>query len=221
MSLARFFIGLGMFFCAIVVFPRSADAGFLYGQVEVNTKDHRPLGDLSGVVVYLKEVNGNKGFSPAKGRLSMASENMRFNPEILPVLEGSSVVFPNNEDMIHNAFSVSDAKKFDFGRYGFGEENSALFDKPGPVTVYCKIHPRMTGYILVLENPFFTMTDEKGNYTLKGVPIGNYKAVAWFPFGESQEKKADLTQGEKAEVDFSLVKMRNSNPRKNPAEKKR
>jgi plastocyanin len=166
------------------------------------------------VVVYLKEVNGNKGFSAPKGGPSMASEDMKFTPEILPILVGTSVVFPNKDDTIHNAFSISDAKKFDLGRYGYGEENSVHFDKPGSVFVYCKIHPHMTGYILVLENPYFTLTDGKGNYSIPNVPAGNYTVVSWFPFGDSQTKKVDLTQDTKARADFSLVKLRSSNPRK-------
>lgn len=221
MVLVRFFSPLFILWWASAApAAMAASKGIIYGKVEIQSKNHQPLGNSSGAVVYLKEVNGNKGFSPSGSRPSMASENMRFTPEVLPVLAGTSVVFPNNDDMIHNAFSISEAKKFDFGRYGYGEENSALFDKPGLVSVYCKIHPKMAGYILVLSNPYFTVTDKEGNYSLEGVPAGNYTLVCWFPYGDSQEKKVDLTQETKAEADFSLLKLRATNPRKNTADKK-
>ena len=210
-SYALFFLGFAW------VVP--AESGVLFGKVEIRSKNQQPLGVNSGVVVYLKEVNGNKGFS-SKTRPAMASENMKFSPDILPILVGTSVVFPNKDDSIHNAFSTSEAKKFDFGRYGYGEENSVSFDKPGVVNVFCKIHPQMAGTILVLENPYFTTTDENGNYTLKDIPAGNYTLVSWFPFGNSQEKKVELTKESKTEADFSLVKLRNSNPRKTTAAKK-
>ncbi len=194
-------------------------AGVLAGRVEIRSKNQQPLGDNSGVVVYLKEVNGNKGFAAMKGKPSMASENMKFAPAILPILVGTSVVFPNKDDTIHNVFSASDAKKFDFGRYGYGEENSIRFDKPGVVNIYCKIHPLMAGTILVLENPFFAATDEQGRYSITGIPPGSYQAVCWFPYGEAQVKQVELSGDSKTEADFSLVKLRNANPRKKPAEK--
>lgn len=208
--------------CSVAAVPaaRAGSTGTLHGRVEVRSKDNKPLGNNSGVVVYLKEVNGNKGFSASKGGPSMASENMKFAPEVLPVLVGTSVVFPNKDETIHNAFSISEPKKFDLGRFGYGEENSVRFDNPGSVNVYCKIHPRMTGYILVLANPYFTTTDEKGNYSIKDIPVGTYTAVSWFPYGDSQEKKVAVTQDQKGETDFSLVKVRNANARKSQSGKK-
>lgn len=206
---------------ALLLAFTTADPGFagnLSGQVQIVTKNGQTLGDNSGVVVYLKEVNGNKGFSP-KGDPSMASQDMQFAPSVVPILVGTSVAFPNKDDAIHNAFSASDAKKFNLGRYGFGESNSVRFDKPGLVNVYCKIHPKMAGYILVLENPYFTMTDKDGNYTLKDVPAGTYKVECWFPFGDPQEQKVEVA-GSGAQAHFKLVKVRNSNPRNSAAAKK-
>src|SRR5690349_1612880 len=75
------------------------------GRVEIHTKGGQSTGNNAGVVVYLKEVNGNKGFSASSKGPSMASENMKFAPEVLPVLVGTSVVFPNKDDTVHNAFS--------------------------------------------------------------------------------------------------------------------
>ena len=206
---------LSLFLCLAVAVPVFAGST-VSGRVEIHAKGGTSVSNNSGVVVYLKEVNGNKGFSGSDGP-SMASENMKFSPEVLPVLVGTSVVFPNKDDTVHNAFSISPAKKFDLGRYGYGEQNSVRFDTPGPVNVYCKIHPKMSGYILVLANPYFTVTDEEGNYSIKNVPAGNYTLVSWFPYGDSQEKKVNLAADTKA--DFSLVKLRNSNPRKMPASK--
>src|SRR5579872_4073908 len=157
----------------------SANGGTLSGRVEIKTKNNQPVENYTGVVVYLKEVNGNKGFSPAKDNPSMASENMEFNPWVVPVLAGTSVVFPNKDDAIHNAFSVSKPKKFDLGRYGYGEQNIVLFDKPGAVYVFCKIHPKMNGCVLVLGNPYFTLVDKNGNYSLRDVPPGQYTIVGW------------------------------------------
>ncbi len=198
--------------------PSAAGAGptgTLQGQVRINTPNHQTLADCSGVVVYLKEVNGNKGFAPPKDEPSMASKDMKFVPEVLPILVGTSVAFPNWDEVLHNAFSTSKTKIFDLGRYGYGESNEVHFTQTGTLNVLCKNHPKMAGYIVVLGNPYFTQTDKKGNYSLKNIPIGSYTLVTWFPYGAGQEKKVVLAAEGQKVVDFSLIKLRNVNSRKN------
>ncbi len=48
---------------------------------------------------------------------------------------------------------------------------------PGLVT--CDIHPWMNAYWLVLDNPYFAVTDEKGNFEIKNAPAGTQKVVVW------------------------------------------
>jgi len=48
---------------------------------------------------------------------------------------------------------------------------------PGPVS--CSIHPWMQAYWLVLDHPYFAITDEKGNFEIKNVPAGTQKVVVW------------------------------------------
>jgi hypothetical protein len=48
---------------------------------------------------------------------------------------------------------------------------------PGPVT--CNIHPWMQSYWMVLDHPYFAVTDEKGNFEIKNAPAGTQKVVVW------------------------------------------
>ena len=189
--------------------------GEISGQVKILTADNQPTGDNSGVVVYIREVNQNKGFKASKTPLSMASENMEFEPGILPILVGSSVVFPNHDDTKHNAFSLSKSNPFDLGVYNRGQGKKVVFKNPGQVNVNCNLHPHMAGYILVLENPYFTVTDDKGGFSIKNVPAGEYSVVCWFPYGFIQEHSVAVKASEKAGVDFELVKVRDEVPHKN------
>ncbi len=50
-------------------------------------------------------------------------------------------------------------------------------DKPGKVG--CDIHSWMEAYWLVLDNPYFAVTDEKGNFEIKDAPAGDQKVVVW------------------------------------------
>jgi hypothetical protein len=49
--------------------------------------------------------------------------------------------------------------------------------QPGELT--CDIHPWMKAYWMVLDNPYFAVTDDKGNFEIKNVPSGAQKVVVW------------------------------------------
>ncbi|MDP9004745.1 MAG: hypothetical protein M3N12_08135, partial [Verrucomicrobiota bacterium] len=66
-------------------------------------------------VVYLQ---GSFPPAPApKTPAQVAQKNIAFAPDLLPVLVGSSVEFPNMDETYHNVFSYSKIKRFDLGRY--------------------------------------------------------------------------------------------------------
>ena len=90
--------------------------------------------------------------SNSKTPAQMAQKNIAFAPDLLPVLVGTTVEFPNMDETYHNVFSYSKTKRFDLGRYRKDEKaTTVVFDKPGAVTIHCEIHERMRGTILVLE----------------------------------------------------------------------
>jgi hypothetical protein len=76
-------------------------------------------------------------------------------------------------------FSLSRARTFDLGRYARGSSKNVVFPAAGLVQVFCHIHADMSGYILVLDNPFFVQPDENGRFALDGIPPGEYRLVAW------------------------------------------
>ena len=89
--------------------------------------------------------------------------------------------FPNLDDTYHNIFSYSSAKRFDLGRYRSDERPipSVLFDVAGMVTVRCDIHEHMRAIILVLDTPYFVMSDPAGVYRLEGLPAGQFVLKVW------------------------------------------
>ncbi len=110
----------------------------------------------------------------------VAQHRAEFFPHVLPVLAGTTVEWPNNDDIYHNVFSVSDAKQFDLDLYkGNPPEKRVTFDKPGKVDVFCSIHANMHCIVLVMANPYFAVTDDGGHYTITNVPPGTYHLKAW------------------------------------------
>ena len=134
----------------------------------------------------------------------VTQKDLTFIPALLPVRVGTKVEFPNLDDTYHNIFSYSPAKRFDLGRYRPEERPvpSQVFDKQGLVTLRCDIHEHMRGLILVLNTPYFVMTDTAGHFRLSGLPAGHYTLKAWIDSRTTREKPVDLKNGQALHVDF-------------------
>jgi plastocyanin len=134
--------------------------------------------EMRDFVVYIK--GPVPGAKPVRPMEEIHQKNATFVPHILPVMVGTEVEFPNDDNIFHNVFSKSDAAKFDLGLYKKGDPPSRVpFTNVGEVDVFCSIHARMSCIILVLENPYFAVTDARGRYTITNVPPGTYTLVAW------------------------------------------
>ena len=134
----------------------------------------------------------------------VAQKDLTFIPALLPVRAGTKIEFPNFDDTYHSVFSYSPAKRFDLGRYRPDERPipSKVFDMPGLVTLRCDIHEHMRGLILVLDTPYFTITDTEGRFRLSGLPSGHYLLKAWVDSKTTREQAVDLKQGATLHVDF-------------------
>jgi len=135
----------------------------------------------------------------------VAQHGAMFTPHVLPIAVGTTVEWPNDDDIYHNVFSMSDAKQFDLGLYkGNPPSKRVTFDKPGRVDVFCSIHENMHCIILVLENPYFASTDENGNYKIPNVPPGTYELKAWQERLPADEKEIIVPTNGEVRTDFTL-----------------
>jgi plastocyanin len=152
-------------------------------------------------IVYLE---GNFPRPSALPKTDVAQKDLAFLPSLLPVRVGTTVEFPNLDDTYHNIFSYSPAKRFDLGRYRPEERPipSVVFDKPGLVTLRCEIHEHMRGLILVLDTPYFILTDADGWFRLSGLPAGRYTLKAWIDSKTTRQQPVELKSGATAHVDF-------------------
>jgi plastocyanin len=118
--------------------------------------------------------------------IAIDQRNLAFAPHVLAVRVGTSVDFPNNDRVFHNVFSFKDGKKFDLGMYPSGvKAKPVVFDRPGLSRIFCNIHPNMAAYVMAVDTPYYTISDEHGTFTLSGVPPGTYTYHAWRPGGDT------------------------------------
>jgi plastocyanin len=195
----------------ILNLPGQVFAGNISGTVNA-----KGLRSPANVLVFLTKASPvSVGLSGAK--FIMDQRNLTFIPHILPVLVGSTVHFPNNDKVSHNVFSLSRAKKFNLGSYKPGDAKNVLFDKPGIVELRCDVHAEMSAYIMVMKNPYWAITDKKGNfkipdpehmeqYGIKGIENltpGRYFIRTWHEKLKTRKVAVDVP--ENGEVSTQLV----------------
>jgi len=133
-------------------------------------------------------------------------EGIEFRPRVLAIPVGSTVKFPNGDDVFHNVFSYSKAERFDLGRYPKGESKSVTFGRKGQVDVRCEVHDHMRSYVHVFDHPYYAVAGEDGSYAIPKVPPGTYTLVAWKEFFDPVRQEIAVKAGG-AKIDVTLARL--------------
>jgi hypothetical protein len=123
-----------------------------------------------------------------------------FIPHVSVVPVGTRVEFPNNDNVFHNVFTEYHSSKFDLGMYPRGVSKFQVFDRPGLAVIMCSVHPDMCAYIMVVDTPYYAITDKAGRYSISGMPDGQYKVSVWHESGAKASLTASVAGGGKFDV---------------------
>jgi plastocyanin len=146
-------------------------------QVQVGDSAGRPLADA---VVFLESREARQAVRPALGT-EMAQAGKQFDPRVLVVPLGTSVVFPNRDTVRHHVYSFSPAKTFELKLFTGTAANPVVFDKVGVAVLGCNIHDNMAAWVVVVDTPHYGRSAASGAITIPNVPAGNYRLRVWHP----------------------------------------
>ena len=151
----------------------SASAGTLRGKVSSPGQNS---------VVYVGAIAG-KTFPASTVPFQVDQQASKFEPHVLVVPQGSSVVFKNHDNMSHNVrwpnISSDNRMAHNLGTWGQNDTRTFQFDHPGVVPLQCSIHPDMAGYIIVVPTPYYAQVTTSGDYTIRNIPDGKYTVNVW------------------------------------------
>jgi plastocyanin len=184
----RFYESVWAFVTALAIWPIAsfAEQRTIAGQVVGEDGKGIPQ-----AIVFVQEPADAASSAPQPAA-TMDQYNKTFVPDVLPVLVGTQVKFPNRDQIRHHVYSFSRAKRFELPLYKGEEASPVLFDKAGVVKIGCNIHDWMSAIILVLPNSHYAVTDEQGRFALSGVESGRYTLAAWH--AQSRDKTEDTLQ---------------------------
>jgi plastocyanin len=164
---------------------------------------------LEGAVVIAEPVQGG-GHSHAGLKAVMDQRNLMFVPDVLIVQTGTSIDFPNSDQVRHQVYSFSGAKTFQLALYAGRGHAPVIFDRNGLVTLGCNIHDSMLGYIWVTDSPWYGRTGADGTLQLHELQPGEYVVHAWHALldesGPQLEQRIRIGEGQASSASFRLTR---------------
>jgi plastocyanin len=157
-------------------------------------------GGVKFAVVVLKGVKGAKPTT-----VEYDQHGCVYTPRVIAFPAGSKVNIKNSDGILHNIHTYSkDNPPFNLAQPKFKKVLSVDIKKPEIIKVTCDAHGWMTGWWYVTDSPFYAVTDDKGSFTIEGVPPGEYTVEVWQEKLGTHEQKVAVKAGETASVNFTL-----------------
>lgn len=161
-----------------------------------------PQGSLKNAVVIIHGSREQKTAPPLKD-LFLDNKNCAFVPHVQIVPVGSEIALLNSDPILHDVHArLGSETLFNVGLPTWRQVKKQL-NRTGIIRIECEVlHTWMSAYIVVTASSYFAVTDEKGEFVLEGVPIGNYEIEVWHEKLGRQLRRIMVTEGSTLRVDF-------------------
>ena len=163
-------------------------------------------GKLENVFVYVKD--GLESYAVPKPTQPAALDQVgcRYTPHVLGLVAGQTLRILNSDNTMHNVHPVpQNNPQWNESQMPKGEPKERTFANPElllPIT--CNQHPWMKMYVNVVSNPFFAVSDDKGNFSIQGLPPGTYTIAAVHEKLGTQEMKVAIAPRQNQAVSFAF-----------------
>lgn len=161
-------------------------------------------GGIKNVFVYVK--NAPDGDYPVPETVAKLDQiACAYYPHVLGVRAGQDIEIRNSDETLHNVRAFAKKNRpFNLGQPIPGVRMKKFDKVEQHIKMKCDVHPWMTAYIFVSDNPFYAVSDESGTYTISGLPAGQYTLVAWHEKYGEQEASITVGDGGSGEANFTF-----------------
>jgi hypothetical protein len=181
-----------------------ADKPLMSEEVVVNDN-----GTLRNVFVYVKSgLPAGKTYEVPKEPVIIEQKGCEYFPHVFGMMAKQLLLIKNDDDTLHNIHAMPTVnEEFNKGQPSGSPDLKRTFTKPEVMVHFkCDVHPWMSAYVGVMDNPFYSVTGADGTFTLKDLPAGDYEIVAWHEKYGEQTQKVKVGDGETKTVDFKFSK---------------
>src|SRR6185295_15093029 len=144
-------------------------------------------GGIQYAVVSIPSITKGKPFADAKPMLDQ--KGCEYAPHIVLMKAGGDLDIQNSDGILHNIHTYSEKNPpLNRAQPKFKKVMTESFKEPERVKLACDVHGWMQGWLVVEDNPYVAITDDKGAFKITDVPPGDYEVKIW------QEKLGETTQ---------------------------
>lgn len=153
---------------------------------------------VQNVFVFLEKAPAGASPVPPPEEQIFDQKGCKFIPHVmlvrtkvpLKILSADNVghnthTFPNRNASFNGAISANERSGIAKVTYGQPERE--------PFQVKCDVHPWMNAYHLPLDHGYAAVTNEKGEFTIKGLPAGSHTLKVWHESGKLLERSLKVT----------------------------
>jgi plastocyanin len=163
-------------------------------------------GGLENVVLYIADWSGPATVTTAVPVFDQ--KNCMYTPHVLAMDVGETFKVVTSDQTTHNIHPLPNPMTGNIPWNQSQPPGAAPVEKSWKaaevIPVKCNIHPWMNGWYVVVKGPYAT-TDDSGNYTINGVPPGNYTVTAWQEKYGTQTAKVTVAAGAPGKADFKFT----------------
>lgn len=136
--------------------------------------------NAEGIVVYAQVLPTPP--TSVKSPIAMVKQKDKaFVPPLVVAQKGEAVQFMNQDDITHHIYSVGEQNGFSFKIRAGVDDKTQKFNHTGQVSMGCNIHDWMSGYLYVVDTPYFAISDNTGVVELDLPKANSIKLMVWHP----------------------------------------
>ncbi|MBI2500986.1 MAG: carboxypeptidase regulatory-like domain-containing protein [Deltaproteobacteria bacterium] len=162
-------------------------------------------GTLKNVAVRIKGPVVGAVASPTTVNVTLDQNQCMYVPRVAALGLGQKLSIKNSDPVLHNVHCYNGPQTCFNQAQMKGAKDIEKELAPGLYKMKCDVHPWMTGYVVVGENPFVAVTGGTGEFSLANVPAGTYTVEAWHELYGTQTAQVTVAAGGAATADFTFA----------------
>ncbi|HLE86372.1 MAG TPA: hypothetical protein VI727_01760 [Candidatus Brocadiaceae bacterium] len=125
-----------------------------------------------------------------------------FIPHVTAIPAGTTIDILNGDEELHTVHTRTVKNQpFNLGTT-YKQRISKTFEYPETIKLTCDLHKKSYAWIVVLDNPYFDITDKNGYFEICDIPPGTYKFQVWHEELGKLEKEVKINLKETSNIEF-------------------
>jgi hypothetical protein len=154
---------------------------------------------LGNVVVSILDIAKGKKFPDLNGVLDQ--KDCLYLPHIVLTPVGKPLTILNSDGVLHSVHTHSVRNPpFNRAQSKFKKEMQEIFLFPERIQLTCDVHGWMSGWIVVMEHPYFSVSALDGSFELQDIPEGGYDLSFWHEILGEKRLSVNVEVGRVSEV---------------------